>query len=154
MRPLFAFAAAFGMLTAALAAPTVKEEPKNEDAKKIEGDWTFTAFEQAGNQFAGGALSAMKWNVKGDKYTYGDVDAGGEEGTIKLDATKKPGHVDLTITEGMDKGKSQPGIYKIEKDEIVFCLARPGGTERPTEFKSTAENGFILVKLKKKKRED
>jgi uncharacterized protein (TIGR03067 family) len=81
------------------------------------------------------------------------MEAGSEEGTMKLDPTKKPATIDLAITSGNDKGKSQVGIYKIDGDSITICLARPGETDRPTEFKSTEENGNILVTIKRKKKE-
>ena len=46
--------------------------------------------------------------------------------------------------------KSQIGIYKIEKDSITICLARPGEKDRPTEFSAAGDKGFILIVMKKK----
>lgn len=151
MTRLFALTIALGSIGTLVAAPTIKDK---DAAKKLEGKWTFTAFEQAGRaSFAADALKELKWTVVGDKYTF-DTGNASEEGTIKIDAAKKPATIDLSITSGVDEGKSQPGIYKIDGDEITFCLARPGGTERPTEFTSTEKNDFILVKFKKIKRDD
>ena len=43
------------------------------------------------------------------------------------------------------KGKTIPGIYKLEKGELTVAMNESG--ERPKEFKS--DNGVIVLKLKK-----
>ena len=93
-----------------------------------------------------------KWSVKGDKYKFsmGEME---EEGTIKIDAAKKPATLDFEITAGNDKGKNQVGIYKIDGDTMTICLAQPGVDKRPTDFTSTEDNGHILVTIKRKKKE-
>ena len=137
-----------GSLGLSIAAPAPKDD--KEDMKKFEGDWAFTAWESAGQTLPQAALDMAKWTVKGDKYTF-EMGDQKEEGTIKLDPAKKPATIDFAITSGNDKGKDQPGIYKVDGDSITICLARPGGKERPTDFKSTEDNGFILVTIKKAK---
>ena len=97
--------------------------------------------------------ATAKWSVKGDKYKF-EIDGLEEEGTIKLDPTKKSPTIDLAITEGTDKGKEQHGIYKIEKGTITFCLARPGVKDRPSDFTSTTDNNNILVTIKREKKDD
>ena len=133
------------------AAPAPKE--LKSDLSKLEGDWVFVSWEHAGVKLVEQARESAKWSVKGDKYKF-EIQGIGEEGTLKLDSSKKPATIDLAITEGNDKGKSQLGIYKIEKDTITFCFARPDARERPTEFSTNAENNQILVTLKRAKRED
>ena len=150
MRSLFAIAVGLVVgLSAGLAAPGKDKEDKG-DLKKLEGNWAVTSWKQAGAGLDADQLGTAKWTVKGDKYWFEMSDVG-EEGTIKLDPTKKTPTIDLTITEGNDKGKEQPGIYKIDGDTVTSCFARPGEKDRPTEFKSTEDDGFILVVMKKKK---
>jgi uncharacterized protein (TIGR03067 family) len=133
------------------AAPGTKGD--KDDLKKFEGNWAFTGWQHAGEALPADARESAKWTIKGDKYTF---EFGGmtEEGTIKLDPAKKPATIDLTITDGQDKGKDQVGIYKIDGDTITVCLAAPGAKDRPTEFKSTEENGFILATIKRAKKDD
>jgi len=133
------------------AAPGAKAD--KDDLKKFEGTWAFTDWQHAGEALPADAREGAKWTIKGDKYTF---EFGGmtEEGTIKLDPAKKPATIDLTITDGQDKGKDQVGIYKIDGDTITVCLAAPGAKDRPTEFKSTEENGFILATIKRAKKDD
>jgi uncharacterized protein (TIGR03067 family) len=133
------------------AAPGTKDE--KDDLKKFEGEWVFSAWDHAGNPLPAEARETAKWTIKGEKYTFEFNDLK-EEGTIKLDPGKKPATIDLAITEGEDKGKSQVGIYKMDGDTITVCLAPPGAKDRPTEFKSTEENGYILATIKRAKKDD
>jgi uncharacterized protein (TIGR03067 family) len=131
------------------AAPGLKEKEEATDLKKLQGDWEVTSWEQLGQAMD---LTA-KWSFKDDKYTL-QLGANLEEGSIKLEPGKKPATIDLVITGGNCKGKDQPGIYKIDGDTITFCFAWPGTTDRPTEFKSTAEGRTILVTVKRAKKDD
>jgi uncharacterized protein (TIGR03067 family) len=130
------------------AAPGPKDE--KDEVKKFEGEWTFVSWEHSGQTLPKEVLDITKWSVKGDKYSF-EMGEQQEEGTIKIDASKKPATLDFDITSGNDKGKKQVGIYKIDGDTMTICLARPGEEKRPSEFKSTEEDGHILVTIKKKK---
>jgi uncharacterized protein (TIGR03067 family) len=72
-------------------------------------------------------------------------------GTSKIDPTKKPKTIDLTETEGEDKGKTFLGIYEVGKDSRKVCLAE-SGKERPTEFSTKPESGHILAVFKRVKK--
>lgn len=154
MRSLMLLATALGLFLlapAGSAAPKPKDDAKD-DLKKLEGDWKFTTWVSNGNDLPQELLEIAKWSVKGDKYTF-EMGENKEEGTIKLDSAKKPAKIDLDIKDGNDKGKAQPGIYKIEGDTITICLARPGNKDRPTEFSGKGEDGHILVTIKRLKKE-
>jgi uncharacterized protein (TIGR03067 family) len=130
------------------AAPKGKDDPKDA-IKAFEGEWQFSSWEQGGTELPKEFLDAAKWKVKDGKYTFSAGDQT-EEGTIKLDPEKKPATLDFEITAGNDKGKTQVGIYKVEKEAITLCLARPGEKDRPTEFSSAGDKGFILIVMKRK----
>ena len=72
-------------------------------------------------------------------------------GTSIIDPTKKPKTVDLTITEGQDKGKTALGIYEFSDGTRKVCLA-PAGKERPTEFAAPTGSDHILAVLKRVKK--
>ena len=152
MRSLFAVALGLAVGLSTVAAPGKGKEDKD-DLKKLAGDWTVAAWTQGGNDLDRDRLDTAKWSVKGDKYTF-EMGGNMEEGKLKLDPSKKPAVADLEITEGNDKGKGQPGIYKIDGDTITFCLAAPGGKDRPKDFTSTEDDMQILVVMKRKKKED
>jgi uncharacterized protein (TIGR03067 family) len=147
MRPFALLAVTLGLV----AAAPVPE--KKDDLKKFEGNWVFTKWEQGGEALPDESLREAKWSVKGNKYTF-EMGPIMEEGTIKLDAAKKPATVDLTITAGADMGKEQLGIYRVERDAIVFCLAAPGAKERPTEFAAPEGSGHMLLTIQRVKKDD
>ena len=126
-----------------------KEKDGKDAIKAFEGDWRITAWEQGGGELPKEFLDVAKWVVKGNKYTFTAGDQM-EEGTLKADPDKKPAALDIEITAGMDKGKTQVGIYKVEKETITICLARPGEKDRPTEFTAAGDKGFILITMKKR----
>ena len=153
MKAVSLFAVALGLAAGAAAAPRGDDKPEKDGIKKLAGDWRVTTWQQAGQELPGEALETVKWSVKGDKYTF-EMAGETEEGTIKVDPVKKPANVDLAIGSGPDKGKAQVGIYKIDGEVITFCFARPGATDRPTEFTSTADNGNILLSVRRAKKDD
>ena len=81
----------------------------------------------------------------------------GEQGNdfkmaYKIDATKKPVEIDITITEAPFKeavGSKAAGIVAIEGDTLKLIYIE--GATRPKTFESTAENKAHYFVLKKAK---
>jgi uncharacterized protein (TIGR03067 family) len=153
MKRLVIIVLALGLTASTLAPAAPRPKEDKDDLAKLEGSWTFTSWEHFGQALPNEARATAKWTVKGDKYTF-EIQGVTEEGIIKLDRDKKPFAFDLIIKEGADKGKTQLGIYKIDGDTVTFCLARPGVADRPKEFITTAENGQILVTIKRAKKDE
>ena len=74
-----------------------------------------------------------------------------EEGTIKLDPTKKPKAIDFKITKGTDAGKTQVGIYELDKDRFTMCVTTPGLEARPKEVSAKEGSPNLIFVLKKAK---
>src|SRR5436305_459325 len=93
-----------------VAADDAKDEAAKKERKKLEGSWKVTGFEHNGNR-----LNVNEWTLvlKGDKYTltYGNQT---EEGSFKIDPSKKPKTVELMPTSGESQGKTRRGIYELE----------------------------------------
>src|SRR4051812_35592377 len=89
-------------LSAALGAPEIDDAKK--DLDKMKGTWKAVSGETDGNPLPDEFLKSIQFTITGDKYTLKQGDEE-EEGTLKLDATKKPKTVDVTITKGRDKDK-------------------------------------------------
>jgi uncharacterized protein (TIGR03067 family) len=139
-------------VTAVAFAADAKDEAVKKDRKRFEGTWQVVSLTVDGNKAAEGDAKKIsvvneadgKWAIEVD----GKVAA---RGTSKIDPTKKPRAVDLTVTEGDSKGKTALGIYQFEADTRTVCYAQPG-KERPAEFSSTVVSGHILVVLKRLKK--
>jgi uncharacterized protein (TIGR03067 family) len=58
-----------------------------------------------------------------------------QAGTQKIDPSKSPKTIDVTMTEGLNKRAVMLGIYEIDGDTLKACFD-PQGKQRPTKFKS------------------
>jgi uncharacterized protein (TIGR03067 family) len=134
------------------AAGDDKDDAIKKDRKKYEGTWQVVSLEVDGKQT--GEEDAKKITVINEADGKWTIEADGKvvaRGTSVIDPTKKPKTVDLTTTEGDDKGNTALGIYEISDDTRKVCLAT-AGKERPTEFAAPSGSGHILAVLKRVKK--
>jgi uncharacterized protein (TIGR03067 family) len=139
-------------MTSLAAAGDDKEKAIKEDRKKYEGTWQLVSLEVDGKKTA--EEDAKKITVVNERDGKWAIEVEGKvvaRGTSEIDPTKRPKTVDLTVTEGDNKGQTALGIYEFKDDTRKVCLARVG-KERPTEFSSTAGSGHILALLKRVKK--
>jgi uncharacterized protein (TIGR03067 family) len=112
------------VLTVLVVVLLLGAEEKKDDAKKdqeaLQGTWQPVTSEEAGKDHS---EEAKKHRLVFDKDTF-TVKKGDDvlvKGTFKLDPTKKPKTIDMTITEGPrdeDKGKEIHSIYELTKDGL------------------------------------
>lgn len=142
--------AVLGVGTMMLAAARDDKTDAKKEFEKLKGVWKFTSMEMDGKVVPkGDDLPTITF--EGDKFT---VKAGGavvQAGTQTLDPSKKPFAVDAKVTEGEGKGTTMLGIYKVDGDTLTACFD-PTGKKRPTEFKTTAGSGLMLVTAKREKK--
>jgi uncharacterized protein (TIGR03067 family) len=139
----------FAVLLFALASHTVVAAEPVDDGKKMEGAWKPDTAEFGGEKVNSEELARITVTIKGNKYTTVAGD-GKDEGTFQLYSAKKPKAMDITGTEGPNKGKTIPAIYELDGDTMRVCYALQG-TNHPTEFKSTVENKYLLINYKRQK---
>jgi RNA polymerase sigma factor (sigma-70 family) len=134
------------------------EEKKPDDAaarelKALQGAWEVVAMKSEGVETTPDDVKGMSWTFKGARIEGkdpGDKKAT-EFGEVNLDPGKNPKHFDVTVTEGALKGKSQPGIYKLEDGRLTVCLRDEKALEkgRPTEFTADAGSAQGLIVLER-----
>jgi len=66
-----------------------------------------------------------------------------DEGTVKIDGTKKPKTMDIVGTEGPNKGKTILSIFEFDGDKLKVCYDL-GGKNRPEEF-ATKDGGLQFL---------
>jgi uncharacterized protein (TIGR03067 family) len=119
------------------------------DGDTIRGTWLPSTAELAGKMFPDEVLKSITLVVKDDRYT---VTVGKEvdQGTVKLNATAKPKEMDITGTDGPNKGKTILAIYERDGDTLRVCYDL-SGKRRPTEFKTREDTQLFLVTYKREK---
>lgn len=160
MKPISAcgVAFAFALLLAGIAAPApvpaAKETPETELARLV-GKWTITSRVQAGEETIkpkeGAVESIVVFNKEGVFGWEGGTEEMGK--VARIDPSKNPKEIDYLFNAGPYKGKTQKGLYKFEGDTFIDCCTTPGEA-RPTEFKSTKENGYEIMTAKRVKKVD
>jgi uncharacterized protein (TIGR03067 family) len=121
------------------------------EAKKFQGTWTIESSEAGGMVIPPANLKGLVVIFEGDKHTVKMGDEVVQVGTQKLDPSKTPKAIDVTMTEGPNKGAVMLGIYEFDGDTLRVCFD-PQGKKRPTEFKSPAgSENFVNVHKRVKK---
>jgi uncharacterized protein (TIGR03067 family) len=121
------------------------------DLDRIQGTWEIVSLVEKGKKVAEDETKLLEIVVKGDRLV---IKAKGNtltEYSIKLDEKHKPRAMDMTITDGEDKGKIAPGIYALEGDGLKIAMDEDL-KNRPASFdeKDTASCSVIALKRKKK----
>jgi len=136
-------------LLAVAVALSLAGDPKN--AISIEGTWTPEKAELGGKPFPSEVRKTMKLVVKGDEYTV-SVGEVVDRGTLKLDPKAKPRTIDITSTEGPNKGTTFLAIYERDGDTLRVCYDL-SGKDRPTKFETKEGTQLFLVTYKLQKSE-
>ncbi len=140
MKPLLLLAPLAVLLAGAAPQDNVKTE-----LAKFEGTWQPAYVEIDGKE--------LKADIKNDRLvitgdTFVFTGSAKMEGTIKIDPTQKPRHIDTLTTAGDNKGVKMVGIYEIDAKRLMVCYRADPGT-RPTEFSTTDKSGRYLIIYKR-----
>jgi uncharacterized protein (TIGR03067 family) len=133
-----------------LAADPDKDETKR-DRELLQGAWRATSVEAGGKAFKPERDSITFF--EGDAFTVKKGDGVQVKGTFKIDTSKNPRTIDLTVTGGQvegDKGKVVRGIYQVDKEALRWCTAEPGDETRPKEFTTKEGSKQSLIVFKRK----
>jgi uncharacterized protein (TIGR03067 family) len=141
------------LLTAVLVA-VVPADDKKKDEERIQGTWTVVSHEMVGKKTPAADLKAWpKWIIKDGTITAND---GKKKQVIpyKLDPSKEPKAIDLTMELPIDgKGKkTYPYIYELDGDTLKLCWSEKAPDHRPTKFAGDEKSGQAMMILKREKK--
>jgi uncharacterized protein (TIGR03067 family) len=116
------------------------------ELEKLQGEWTMVSLEQRGVKTRDEVVGLMKLTVKGDQWIVSRQGQDREQKyTIRIDPSQNPKTLDLTNNAG-NREFASLGIYKLEGDTITLCrTTETGDIDRPREFKTTPEEGILVV---------
>lgn len=135
------------VLSPITAAPTKEEKDQAKaELKKLEGSWKVISMTLAGKE--------LDEKEIGDTVTFknGEYEWEKDPGSGKItsiDPTKKPKEIDYEAD-----GKKTKAIYKLDGDMFTDCFSMIDDDARPKDFKSTEENGLMVIVYKRVKKKD
>jgi uncharacterized protein (TIGR03067 family) len=139
---------ALGLCVALVNAQDDKKDDVKKELENLQGTWkTQLVEESSGNRAGVAEFGDSSLVVKDDKYVF-TMGRDKEEGTLKVDPTKKPKTMDVVITAGESKGKTQLGVYELDGDTLKVTVNDPGDANRPKEMGKGAAT-FTFKKEKK-----
>ena len=127
-----------------LRADPAKDAIVKEELAKFQGTWQLIAATTDGNKATDENVRQVRVTIIGNKQTVrfrNEVIV--RDVSFELDPTKTPKETTDTLSEGPNKGKQIRGIYRLDGDKLVSCVA-PLGKERPDEFASLPGSGHSL----------
>ncbi len=125
------------VLAAAVAADS------DDELKPFQGVWRIAEANLAGRDHLDD-FQGMKLIICGKNYVI-DFGDNSDKGTITVDPTKTPQHIDLTTrADGPFKGRTLPGIYEFRDNRIILCL-NSEKPERPTKFEAPEKTPLMLL---------
>ncbi len=137
-----------GFLVTTLFAVAGEKAPN--DAKDLQGTWQVIDLEANGEKKPANEFEGWNIIIKGDEIWLEKPTGVDPKLKYKLDPTKKPKTIDLTVQEGKDKGKVVLGIYSLEKGQLRLCINTFGDPSfRPKEFKTHDKDGVGFATLKR-----
>ncbi|MDB5311357.1 MAG: hypothetical protein JWO38_5559 [Gemmataceae bacterium] len=110
----------------------------------LEGTYKAVALTRDGKDEPADLVAGVKMKITGGEMIFSVKDKS-FPAKFKVDSKAKPATIDIAPSDGPEKGKTFPGIYKVEDDELLIAFTEKG--DRPTEFKG--ENGVLLFRLKR-----
>jgi uncharacterized protein (TIGR03067 family) len=122
---------------------------RQDQPTKLDGTYAVKAAEKDGEPLPPEELKKIvEVIIRDDIFTMKREGAEDHRAKLTLDATKRPAHVDVVPQDGPEKDKTLPGIYRMERDELTFVVAKEGG--RPKDFEAKGKGIMKLILQKKK----
>jgi uncharacterized protein (TIGR03067 family) len=124
-------------------------ETRQHQADALDGTWKPIEVEVAGTKLPEDIYSGWRLELSKGRYVLKGAESP-DSGTVAADASKKPKTMDITGSDGPNKGKSFPCIYEIDGDSLRICYDL-AGKKRPAEFRTRKDTKLYLVTYRRQK---
>jgi len=133
-----------------LGAGRPQDPASAKDLEGLQGTWKLVSATQDGKVLSDDKVKKTTIVFKHDAFHFPESAeyATSRSGTIKIDATKQPKHMDAISS----KGEVMLGIYQLNGDSYRVCFA-PAAKPRHRKFVSNPGSGYILQVWERKKKE-
>ena len=138
------------MIPLMLAFAVTARGGDTQDGDSLQGTWLPLTAELSGTPFPDEVRKSIQLVIDGDggyTVTVGDTV---DRGTTRLNPAAQPKELDITGTEGPNKGRTIRAIYERDGDTLRVCYDL-SGTSRPTEFQSKEGTQLFLVTYERQK---
>jgi uncharacterized protein (TIGR03067 family) len=119
--------------------------------KELEGAYKLLSAEKGGKAAQKELTDTATVTIKGDELVIAFAADDRKVAKIKAGGDAKLATLDLSPTDGPEKGKTFPGIYRLEKGELTLLFTEKG--DRPKLFPDDAgykpDDDTIVLRLKK-----
>lgn len=132
-------------LTASVALPMLADNPKAKNSQ--EGFWKPQSATLGGKPLPAEILKILTLRLEGNRYVV-KIGSQVDKGTWKLLPKTRPQAMDITGTEGPNKGKTIPTIVEVNKDTMRVCYGLGG--KRPKEFKANRPDLYLVIYKRQK----
>src|SRR6185369_6358120 len=127
MRRVSAFALAVGFLAlGGFGRADEKGAKDDKGLKELEGTYKLVHAERDGKAAEKALIDTLTVTIKGDELVMAFSADDKKTAKIKVTPDAKLSTIELSPQDGPEKGKTFPGIYKIEKGEVTLAFSEKG----------------------------
>jgi uncharacterized protein (TIGR03067 family) len=119
------------------------------DLDRMQGTWVVVSLTEKGKAVPADEAATLEFVIEKDVYSAYEKGKLVVKYQLKLDSTKTPKQIDFTYLVGDDKGKTEPGIYVFDKEQIKLVLDEDK-KGRPKVFDGKETESYSVLVLKKK----
>lgn len=135
------------ILALALSARLLPPGPADE-LKGLQGTWVLVKVEFDGRIVPEKEIAGTKLIINNAMLLMIEQGEKKHVGVIVLNSDKTPAWFDVNVTNGVNKGKISPGIFRLAGDRLTLCQRQPG-RDRPDRFSSGMDTSLLhLVREK------
>lgn len=124
-------------------------QAQSADEKRAMGRWQLVKGIVNGSPVPENLIHNLKLELSRGRYKVTGAESP-DQGTWKADTTSKPHTLDITGTEGPNKGRTLRGIFEVNGDTLRVCYDLTGKV-RPSKFESLKQTATFLAEYRRVK---